>query len=78
MAVVINKASKMFNVKDPKGFIDTILAKAISRKLLVWIMATYLLYQERLTSEDWVAVSLVFLSIQGLVDLAAKWRAAGN
>mgnify|MGYP003143352743 CR=1 FL=1 len=68
----------MLDMKDPKGFVDTALAKAISRKLMVWMAASWLLYLNRLTSEDWVAVSLVYLGIQGLVDLAAKWRSAGK
>tara|TARA_Y100000034_G_C6687237_1_gene302439 strand:+ start:233 stop:346 length:114 start_codon:yes stop_codon:yes gene_type:complete len=27
-----------------------------------------------LQSEDWVAISLAYIGIQGLADIAAKWR----
>jgi len=69
---------KPMNMRDPKGFIDTTLAKAVSRKLLVWLTAGCLLYADKLTSEDWVTISLVYLGSQAIIDGIAKWRQSGN
>ena len=57
-----------------KAFIDTWLSKLTSRKLMVWLTATGLALADRLTSEDWVAVTLVYIGSQALVDLATQWK----
>jgi len=55
--------------------LDKGLNKLVSRKLMVWLTATYLmLYTGSLASEDWVAISLAYISIQGLADIASQWR----
>ena len=53
---------------------DKILDKFTSRKLLVWTTATWLLAYSDLTSSDWVAISLVYIGSQGLVDIAKAWK----
>ena len=59
--------------------IDKILEKLISRKLMVWLTATGLMYAELgITSEDWVAVSLVYIGVQGLGDIANRWKHGGE
>ncbi len=58
-----------------KQIIDKGLNKLVSRKLMVWATATYLmLFTSSLASEDWVAVSLAYIGIQGLADIASQWR----
>ena len=52
--------------------------KVISRKLFVWVVASVMLFSDKLQSEDWVAVSLAYIGIQGAADLAAKWRGSKN
>tara|TARA_R100000008_G_C3496827_1_gene121604 strand:- start:288 stop:485 length:198 start_codon:yes stop_codon:yes gene_type:complete len=54
--------------------LDKMLSKVASRKLMVWGVATGLAILGTVTSEDWVAVSLVYIGSQGAVDLAAAWR----
>ncbi len=55
--------------------IDKGINKLLSRKLMVWSTATYLmLFTNSLQSEDWVAISLAYIGIQGLADIATKWR----
>jgi len=56
------------------GLLDVLSEKLLSRKLLVWIVATGLMAADRLQSEDWVAVSLGYIGIQGVADLMAKWK----
>jgi len=62
-----------------KGIMDRILEKLISRKLMVWLTATALMYTELgITSEDWVAISLMYVGIQGLSDIATQWKHGDN
>jgi len=62
--------------KTKNQTLDRILNKLVSRKLMVWLTATIFMFTEitPLQSEDWVAISLAYIGIQGLADIAAKWR----
>ena len=64
------------NKQDKLGIADVWLQKLNSRKLMVWLTATGLMLTETvpLRSEDWVAISLAYIGIQGLADIAAQWR----
>jgi|TARA_R100001129_G_C5320095_1_gene247421 hypothetical protein len=57
-----------------KEILDKIVGRLVSRKLLVWGTATALAIVGSVTSEDWVAVSLVYIGSQAAVDLATVWR----
>jgi len=56
--------------------LDKVLNKLMSRKLMVWLTATsfMLLDAVPLESSDWVAISLAYIGIQGLADIATQWR----
>ena len=62
--------------KTKNQILDKILNKLVSRKLMVWLTATIFMFTDitPLQSEDWVAISLAYIGIQGLADIAAKWR----
>lgn len=71
--------TKLVQLKEgAKGFLDVIFARIVSRKLAVWIAATYALTVGTLTSSDWVAVSLAYIGSQAAVDLASKWKGSWN
>ena len=58
-----------------KQIMDKGLNKLMSRKLMVWSTATYLmLFTTSLASEDWVAISLAYIGLEGLADIATRWR----
>jgi hypothetical protein len=59
-----------------KEVLDKGLNKLFSRKLMVWLTATLfmLLPEHSLESSDWVAISLAYIGIQGLADIATQWR----
>jgi hypothetical protein len=58
-----------------KPFVDGVIGRLLSRKLMVWMTATYfMLVGEALTSSDWVAISLAYIGIQGVADIAATWK----
>jgi hypothetical protein len=59
-----------------KHALDNLLSKLISRKLMVWVTATTLMLLDvvPLASSDWVAISLAYIGIEGLADIATRWR----
>ncbi len=59
-----------------RGFLDKGLEKVVSRKLLVWATATGLAVNGFLTSEDWVAISALYLGGQAVIDAVVKLKAA--
>ena len=56
--------------------VDSLLSKLVSRKLMVWLTATGLMLTDTLPlqSGDWVAISLAYIGIQGLADIAREWK----
>jgi EamA domain-containing membrane protein RarD len=61
-----------------KAFIDAHLERFMSRKLLVWLTTTGLLFADKLNGEQWIAVSLGYIGVQGIADIAARWRSTGK
>lgn len=57
-----------------KPVLDRVLSKFTSRKLLVWLTTTGMLFADKLTGDEFVAISLVYLGAQGLADIAATWK----
>ena len=57
-----------------KAFADKHVERFISRKFLAWGTATGLCLYGVVTSSDWVAVTLVYIGSQALVDLALQWK----
>ena len=47
------------------GMLDSVQRKLVSRKLMVWLTATGLMFNSNLASSDWVAISLAYIGIQG-------------
>ena len=64
--------------KEGVGLIDVLSEKILSRKLLVWITASVFLGFGKITPEEWMGISLGYIGVQGVADLAAKWRGAGK
>ncbi len=59
-----------------RHFVDQTLNKLMSRKLMVWLAATCFMVFDTvpLESSDWVAISLAYIGIEGLADIATRWR----
>ena len=59
-----------------RRILDKGIDKVMSRKLMVWLTATAFMFWETtpLSSDDWVAISLVYIGTQGLADIAATWK----
>ena len=57
-----------------KQVIDKGLNKLISRKLLSWITASAFLVLGFVNNEQWTAITIGNVGIQGFADLAAMWK----
>ena len=57
-----------------KPIIDRVLNLAISKKLTVFAIATILMLRENIESEDWVYIAMLYISVQGLLDMFIKWK----
>jgi len=61
-----------------KQEIDIILNKFISRKLMVFTIACFGLFAGNLTSEDWVIIATIYISVQGVTDMIIKLKNKNN
>ncbi len=59
-----------------RGAIDKGLEKVVSRKLLVWGVATALAAGGFLTSGDWVMISALYIGGQSVIDAVVKMKGA--
>ncbi len=55
-----------------KHGLDRVLNKFVSRKLLVWLVATALMYTAKIESGDWILISMVYLGSQGVLDIVER------
>lgn len=54
--------------------VDTILNRYVSRKLMVFVVASIGLFSQTLTSSDWVIIAGVYIGTQGAIDAIAKLK----
>lgn len=57
-----------------KQKIDQYLSKYLSRKLMVFVIASIGLFSGTLLSGDWVILATVYIATQGSVDIVEKLR----
>lgn len=63
------------NKKEKKGIVDNVMERAISRKLLVFVVATVLLYLEvGLDADTWGMIAMTYIGGQTAIDFAKTWR----
>ena len=60
-----------------KGVLDAVQEKMVSRKLLVFICATALLWNTQLDPETWGMIAMMYIGGQTAVDFARMWRHGG-
>lgn len=63
---------------NDKGVLDIITEKAISRKFLVWVVSSTFLFFGRITPDEWAAITLGYVGIEGFADIAIRWKGAGK
>ena len=63
------------HLDDPeKGVLDGIQEKLISRKLLVFGVATALMIWSNLDPDTWGLIAMMYIGGQSAIDLARTWR----
>ncbi len=67
------QAALYLNRKD-KGVLDAIQEKVISRKLLVFGVATGLLWWAGLDADTWGMIAMTYIGGQTAIDFAKVWR----
>ena len=59
---------------EDKGMLDAVQEKVISRKLLVFAVATALMYFSDLSSDTWGMIAVTYIGGQTAIDFAKAWR----
>ena len=59
---------------EDKGMLDAVQEKIISRKLLVFGVATALMYFSDLNSDTWGMIAVTYIGGQTAIDFAKAWR----
>jgi hypothetical protein len=60
---------------DHPGVLDIIIQKIVSRKLLVWVIATFLLVFHVITQDVWLTIAGVYLGSAALIEIVEKLKA---
>ena len=60
--------------RKDKGVLDAVQERLISRKLLVFLVSTALLYSAGLDSDTWGMVAMMYIGGQSAIDFAKVWR----
>ena len=55
-----------------REIIDKVQKKWISRKLLVFIIASIALFTSNVQSEDWVIISSIYISLEGATTIVER------
>jgi hypothetical protein len=56
------------------GIIDNFLGKWASRKLLVFVIGTFLCLSGMVESSDWVTMASIYIGSQAIVDLTKVYK----
>ena len=63
---------------DNKGVMDAVQEKLISRKLLVFLTATGLMYWSDLDPETWGMIAVMYITGQSVIDAVKAWKWGGQ
>jgi len=55
-----------------KPLLDRILNWGISKKLTVYVICTYSFFADKITPEQYIQISLMYIGTQGVIDLWNK------
>jgi len=59
---------------DKKGYLDIVQQKLTSRKLLIMIVSTILIGFGKISGDEWTAIALGYVGVEGLADIATRWK----
>jgi hypothetical protein len=68
-------AAPIEKVEDVKGYLDQVQEKAVSRKFLVFIVATVMLgFGWNIDADTWGWIALAYMGTQGVIDAMKAYR----
>lgn len=59
--------------KYKQEILDKLVGKAVSRKLLVWLVATAGVPLHFITGEDWIQISMIYIGSQAAMDFVLQY-----
>lgn len=65
---------EMKEKENDRGILDIITAKMISRKFLVWTISTIFLGFGKIDADNWVAITLGYVGVEGFADVVLRWK----
>ena len=68
--------SELYLDRKDKGVMDAVQEKIVSRKLLVFLTATALMWWSDLDPETWGMIAMTYIGGQTAIDFAKVWRGA--
>ena len=64
-------------VEDIPGLLDRLQGKLISRKFLVFVLTTVLLFLNRITAEQWIMMSALYIGTNTVLGLVSILKGVG-
>jgi hypothetical protein len=64
--------------KIQRHALDKFFTKIASRKLIAWIVATILLLVGAILSSEWITLTIIYISVQGVKDISDTWTERGK
>ena len=56
-------------------FLDEVIGRIISRKLLAWLVVTILMFRtNRISSSDYILLTIIYISTLGILDIVTVWK----
>jgi len=65
---------KLYLNNKEKGVMDALQEKLISRKLLVFLTATGLMYWSDLDPDTWGLIAVMYITGQSVIDAVKAWK----
>lgn len=65
-------------ISSQLGLFDSFLQKFISRKLLVFFIATVLMFLGKIDPPQWVIVCSIYIGSQAILDAVVGWKNGGR
>lgn len=65
-------------MKKSNPIIDNFLSKLLSRKLIVFIIATIGLFYSNISSSDWIIIASTYLAVEGGADMIGRYLSSKN
>ena len=66
--------SKLYLDSKTKGVLDAMQEKVVSRKLLVFMTATFLFIWSGLDPDTWGMIAMIYIGGQTVIDAAISWK----